>query len=231
MKIAVYITALALLISSLGCATATKKVAIAAPKPAEGEVAVFGKISIKERIGFTFMPMDSLKGSLYLSLEGSDKTYKINAAKTGEFGVYLPYGNYTVTEIDTNGYTFYPNVITLYLPKNTTAIYAGTVSLDGTPSGVVRGMGRSRFAYSIKDEYGRFEERINKASKDGAALFTKSLFAANGSVAEGSYPDKVFRTEDIERELYYRGKAVEDFAQGTLIVLTYMLNPAWILVQ
>jgi hypothetical protein len=222
-----------LALALVACAATPKKVEMEKneiPAPAKGEVAVFGKVRLVEYVGRVHMPAQKLKGNLYLKQDGSDNTYRVHLSNSGEFGVYLPAGAYKVVRIMANGYLFEPESLALGVPSGAAvaAVYAGTVSLDGTPSGVEPDSGHTVFVYSVKDEYRQFVSGLKITAPGAESQVTRSLFVPANSIATGTYPVKVFRAEDVGRSLKAKSDDLEEVVAGVIIALPYVINPLWI---
>jgi len=197
-------------------------------KPAKDEVAVFGRISLVEKVNGLPMPVLKQDGYLYLKKGGLDKNIKITCLKSGRFGVYLPAGSYRVRMVKVNGFTFFPD-IAFDVPASEAAVYTGTIMLDGAPSGVESGTGKSLFIYTIQDEYAGFMTEVRRSSPGQDIRIARAIFRPEGTVATGSYPAKVARAKDLERGFSARTKEAEEAIEGSLIVLTYFINPIWII--
>lgn len=224
-------------VALLGCATSAKKVkaekpkpapaAAAVPKPAADESAVFGKATLTETINGRTMLAKDQGAVLYLSPEGKDKTIKVSCSDAGEFGVYLAAGSYRLTKVAVADYNFITD-ITLYVPADQKAVYAGTIVLDCVPNGVDRDTDYSTFAYSIKDDQASYEALVRKSLPGVDAKFYKSLLEPRGGIMTGHNPSKVFRAKDMETNLRARSDAVEEVVGGVIISLSYIINPVWV---
>ena len=229
MKKYVYYTFLALALgyALMGCATGAKAVKLEMPPaPAQGEAALFGKVQLLERVNKVYLPVDDHDGALYLHKAGTDKTYRIAVSDSGDFGVYLPSGDYEMLSVSLNGYDFRPG-LKLTIPEGQPAAYAGTLVLDGTPTGALPGSETS-FVFTVRDEYRQFVTAVRKAAPTADVKVARSLLSPAGGVAPGSYPDKVHRAKDVKSNLSARTDAVEEVVGGILIALPYYINPVWL---
>jgi len=229
----ILILALFIAIAALGCATPAERVEfkqdkVATPTPAQGDMAVFGKVRLMEKV-LVRMPVEKNDASVYLRNKDTKVTYKISCSNAGEFGVYLPVGSYIVRGVKVGGYTFKPESLSLDLPLGHVAVYTGAIVFDGTPTGVDPDTGDTRFIYSVKDEYKDFVSGVRKARPDADTLISKMIFKPVGAIALGGYPKNVFRAKDIENDLDARSKAIEEAADGGFISLLYFINPLTLL--
>jgi hypothetical protein len=227
-----YALALALSLMLAACATTAKRVEVDAeklPEPKKGEVAVLGSVRLIEFVVKVPLPTDEQDSAMYLRTAGGDKKYKVKCSGAGDFGVYLPVGSYKVYKINVAGYTFAPDSLTLDVPKDNKAAYAGAIVLDGSPTGVDADTDRTIFVYSVKDEYKEFLAAVKDAVTDKDVKVARSLFKAGDSRAVGSYPNKVLRAEDVRDKLEAGSKDVEEAVGGVLISLPYIISPVWIL--
>lgn len=231
MQIYRYALALAMSLMLAACATTAKRVEVDAeklPEPKKGEVAVLGSVRLIEFIVKVPLPTDEQDSAMYLKTVGGDKKYKVKCSGAGNFGVYLPVGSYKVYKINVAGYTFAPDSLTLEVPKDNKASYAGAIVLDGTPTGVDSDTDRTIFVYSVKDEYKEFLAAVKDAVTDKDVKVARSLFKAADSRAVGSYPNKVLRAEDVRDKLEAGSKDVEEAVGGMFISLPYIISPVWI---
>ncbi|MBI5694522.1 MAG: hypothetical protein HZC51_02125 [Nitrospirae bacterium] len=220
----------ALLLALTGCATTATRVSTELdklPEHADGEVAVFGKIRLIEFVARAPMPSPEQDASVYIIKTDTGNTYKLRCLDTGEFGAYLPAGEYHVARVAVSGYTLAPEELTLFVPDGHDASYAGSVVLDGTPSGVTNG-DMTRFVLTVKDEYRDFASGLRRSNVSEARV-VKSLFRPGSAFANGDYPTKVMRAKDVENDLRARAGAVEEVVKGVFIAIPYVLNPVWIL--
>lgn len=209
------------------------------PPAPEGQAAVFGRVVLVNTVNGFSMPEPNLAASVYLHDDETKKTYKISTIDTGDFGVYLPPGTYKAMQIKTQGFKFVTD-LTLTVPRDTKAVYTGTIILDGEPSGVIPGtmdgtlmhvvkrlvLGTpdTMFAYQVKDDQKEFETKLKKAAPKAEVKFTKAIFEPAGGVAAGYYPDKRM-AQNFETDLAISGQVAENIAGGVLITLPYYLNP------
>jgi hypothetical protein len=217
-----------------GCATAPDKVDIAepdVPERAEGEVAVFGKVRVVEDIQGVFEVKDQ-DSAMYVKDEATGINYKLKCAGDGSFGVYLPPGAYRVKLVNADDYRFVP-FASFTVPEGSDALYIGTLELDGSPSGVYKGeydwFADTNFIYSIKDESAGFLAGVRKVSPGAESRVAVMLMEPEGSVAIGSYDDKVLRSQDVIDGMAARKDAVEHIVGGALMSLSYVINPIWML--
>jgi len=231
-------TVLALyVLAFLGCATSAKKAEAekpqptheytAVPEPKPNEVAVFGKVTLTETVNDRTMPAEYQDATLYMSEEGKSITMKIPCSDAGEFGVYLPAGSYRVTMVTAGDFNFITDFV-LNVPADQKAVYAGTLILDGYPTGVDEETGNSLFAFSVRDEQKDYEARIRKALPGVDVAFYKSLFSPRGGIMTGQYPERVHRAKDVEMDLRARTEVIEEVTGGVIMSLSYIINPVWI---
>lgn len=215
-------------LAAAGCATAAKPVKqsrnekVPAQKP--GESAVFGRVSLIREVDGIYLPDNEINGAVYLKQEGADKLFRITCSRAGEFGVYLPGATYQVIRVEANGYDVRAEM-SLTVPPDQKAVYAGSIILDGTPSGIAPGGKGTLFAYTVKDEQKDYEASIRKQAPDADVKFYKSLFAPAGGEMAGPYPRTVFNSKTIERDFKAGSDAIEEVAYGSFVALTYMINP------
>lgn len=230
MRLVAYALLAAILSVPLGCATTAKKAGVGVedlPARAEGEVAVFGKVRLVEFVARTPMSSSEQEAAVYLDKSGSKDVYRLKCLDTGEFGAYLPVGEYTVTRVNVGGFVLRPAELYLVVPGGHDAAYAGTVVLDGTPTGVATG-DTTRFIYTVRDEYRSFAAGLGRDDLSEARI-VRSLFRPGSTFALGSYPDRVFRAKDLQDDLMARTGAVEEVFKGGFYALPYVINPLWIL--
>jgi len=224
--------ALMLALSLAACATtarqANNEASAKVPEPAKGEVAVVGKVRLIEFVAKVPLPAEEQDGTIYLKSDSEDKTYKVRCSDTGDFGVYLPSGTYKVSLVKVAGYKFAPDSLTLAVPKEYKVSYSGTLVMDGSPSGVVAGTGKTVFVYSVKDEYPEFASAFKEKAATYEGQIVKSLFHAGDSRATGSYPSKVMRPKDISSGMAARSDEAEKLVGGVIVSLPYVINPIWI---
>ena len=221
----------------LGCATPAIKVEAEkpkptheftpAPEPSANEAAVFGKVTLTETVNKMPMPIEDQAATLYMSVEGKDMTLKISCSDSGEFGVYLPPGSYRIVRVVVGDYNFTTD-FALNVPADKKAVYAGTLVLDGEPTGVDTLTGKSNFAYSVLDEQKDYEARIKKALPGVNVAFYKSLLTPRGGLVTSHNPSRVFRAKDVENELGAHTGAVEEVAGGVIMSISYIINPVWL---
>ena len=197
------------------------------PSPEEGEAAVLGRIQVIEYINKTPMPAPDSSGYAYLSSAGGDETYEVRCNKSGDFGVYLRPGQYSLVAVHMDGYRFVTD-ITLSVPEGRKAVYAGTLVLDGTPTGFVPDSDDTKFVYSVKDDFKDFMAEARKTRPGVDELIAKSMFTPSGGIATGSYPNRLHRSKDVKNYLEGRGNALEEVATGVIIVIPYVLDPLWL---
>jgi hypothetical protein len=223
-----FLTCIAVLAAAVflaACATKTgKAVKDTMAEPAKGEVAVFGKVSLQEEIGIR-MPTGGQDATLYLKDTANPVTIKVNCEDTGDFAVYIKPGVYELGRVDVSGYEFEPD-IRLTVPDINKPVYVGHIDLDGMPTGVETGTGKSVFVYTVKDESKDFSRELDNKSPGSGRLLVKSIFKPGKSLATGEYPAKVMRTGDIQNDLNARTKVVEEVVTAAFVTLT---NPLWLL--
>lgn len=218
------VTILAVGVMLCACATKSGKVVKdMTVQPASGEVAVFGKVSLIEEIDIR-MPTGKQNATVYMKDIYKPVTIRVSCDETGAFSVYLPPGSYSVSLIRVGGYTFEPD-LRLGVPAINQPIYAGLIELDGNPTGVETGTGKSIFVYSVMDESREFAKELERKAPGSAKMLVKSLFKPGRSIATGDYPTKVRRTQDIENELAARTTVLEEIISGTIVTFT---NPLWL---
>jgi hypothetical protein len=239
---------LLMMITLVGCASSkmaqTKGIMHEAPNPAEGESAVFGKVTLLETVDNIPMPANEADGEVYFVKADEKRVYKVRCLDSGAFGVYLPAGDYRLTEITFSGYKFLPD-LALTVPADQKAIYIGDMVLDASPAGVLpgtddlavvssskrffKGAVDTRFAYTVKDNQKEFEADIKKAVPDADVKLAKVILAPRGGVIAGYYPDKVYRSKDKLDTLVQRTEAVEEFVGYVCNYLNYYISPLFFL--
>jgi hypothetical protein len=238
---------LLMMIMLAGCATSprvTKDIMREAPNPAEGEAAVFGKVTLLELVNKVLMPANEEDGDVYLVNADAKRVYTVRCADSGEFGVYLPAGDYKLVKITFSGYKFVMD-LSLTVPADQKAVYIGDLVIDATPTGVLPGTDDlavvskakryfhesvdTRFVYTVKDQQKDFEAKIKKAVPDADIKMAKVILAPRGGLITGYYPNKVYRSKDKFDALVERTEAVEEFVGYVCNYLDYYIQPLFFL--
>lgn len=227
-----------------GCAASskveTKGIMHEVPNPAEGESAVFGKVTLLETVNDLLMPANDAAGDVYVVEADVKRMYKIRCSAAGEFGVYLPAGDYKLVRISLPGYNFQTD-LSLSVPADQKAVYVGDIVLDGTPTGVLPGTDGlllvskakrffsdapdTRFVYSVKDHQKDFEASVRAAIPDADIKLAKSILTPRGGLATGYYPNKVYRSKDKLDTIAERGEETGEFIGYVCSYLDYYLLP------
>jgi hypothetical protein len=241
------VLAVCLIMTALvGCATSprvTKDIMREAPNPAEGESAVFGKVTLLESVDKILMPTNDTDGDLYFVKADVKRVYKVRCSASGAFGVYLPAGDYKLAKITFSGYKFLLD-LALTVPADQKAVYVGELVLDATPTGVLPGTDDllivsrakrshgavdTRFVYTVKDSQKDFEADVKKAVPDTDIKLAKDILAPRGGIATGYYPNKVYRSKDKLDTLIERTDAVVELVGYVCNYLNYYIQPIFFL--